>query len=106
MGETWSCQNCGEKVSDSYVECWSCQSPRPGYSTAAEQVKRCDEQHAEWLRQNEVATELQTAYITQSQVAKELLELEVNNQARFSKLLDRWEKLTDRFERRDDRNVG
>jgi hypothetical protein len=114
MSETWNCRGCGEEVSESYVECWNCQAARPGYSTPAEQVKRYDEQHAEWerqnrvadqiqedlLRQNKLADDIQAEYVKQNRLSAELLELERINQDRLSALLDRWEKLTDSIESR------
>jgi hypothetical protein len=112
MKETWKCRSCGEEVAESYVECWNCQGARPGYSTPAEQVKRYDEQHAEWERQNEVVDQIQEDVLRQNRrtddiqaehgrqnrLSAELLELERISQIRLSALLDRWEKLTDVIE--------
>lgn len=84
MAEKWICPNCREDVPDSHGECWNCQSARPGFVSHADQMAQNAEMQAEMMRQLGVADEIQ--------------KLELSNQERLSKLLDRWEKLTDRFQ--------
>ena len=114
MADQWTCSDCGERVADTYAECWNCQSTRPGYSSQAEQIKRfqgqqddtarqsriADEIQADMIRQNEIADQLQEEMRSQNRAFDKILALQLSNQERFERLLSRWEKITDAVERK------
>lgn len=118
MPENWTCK-CGEEVPDTYAECWNCQSPRPGYSTHAEQVEQYDRQtrrtdemqdemerqsrragqmQDEMERQNRRTDQLQDDMERQNRRADELLDRSLANEGRFAALLTRFELIADRIE--------
>ena len=106
MPETWKCK-CGEDVSDTYAECWNCQSPRPGYSSYAEQVeqydrqtRRTDQMHDEMERQNRRVDQMQDEMERQNRRADDLLDRSLANEGRFAALLTRFELIADKIEAR------
>ena len=108
MENHWKCK-CGEDVPNDYVECWNCQSFRPGYSTPAQQVsdydrqtKRADEIQDEMERQNKRVDELQDDMERQNKRADEIMEKSMENETRLSKLIDRYETIAEKLERRLD----
>jgi len=92
MENHWRCK-CGEDVCDDYVECWNCQSFRPGYSTPAQQVSDYD-------RQIKRADLLQVEMERQNKRADEIMDKSFENEARLSKLLDRYEAIAEILERK------
>lgn len=106
MENHWRCK-CGEDVPDDYVECWNCQSFRPGYSTPAQQVseydrqtKRTNDLQDEVDRQNKRADALQNKVERQNKRADEIMDKSLENEVRFSKLLDRYEAIAEILERK------
>lgn len=90
---------------DSYAECWNCQSPRPGYSSHAEQVehydrqtRRTDRMHDEMERQNRRVDRMQDEMERQNRRADELLDQSFANESRFAAILTRFERIADRIE--------
>ena len=92
MENHWRCE-CGEDVPDDYVECWNCQSYRPGYSTPAQQVSEYD-------RQTRRTDQLQDVMERQNKRADEIMDKSLENEQRLSKLLERYEAIADILERK------